>query len=92
MATEVGGEFLKEAWPIFLTQLGPGTGHVWPKSSPAQATGSGQCDAHLAAGETEAWRALIFTALLGVLQQLGGGAPEPRADTYMYILYCISDT
>lgn len=61
---------------------GPGTGHVGPKSSPAQATGSGWCDAHLAVGETEAWRALIFTALLGVLQQLvaGGGGnqnPEP---------------
>ena len=60
---------------------GPGTEHVGPKSSPAQATGSGWCDAHLAAGETEAWRALIFTALLGVLQQLvaGGWEPEPRA-------------
>ena len=61
-----------------VLNLGPGTGHAWPKSSPVQATGSGWCDAHLAAGETEAQRAPVFTALLGILTAVGR-TPEPRA-------------
>lgn len=38
----------------------------------------GQCDSHLTAGEAEAQRALIVTALLGGLAA-AGGTPESRA-------------